>query len=312
MAENTKIEWATHTVNFWWGCMKVSEGCANCYAETLAHRFGKQIWGPAATTDRERKKGAIANLRKWNKQAGLMNETVRVFAQSMSDFFEDHPQLPRWRDEAFETMEACPNLVIMLLTKRPENIMRMVPNWWIHDWPSHVWIGTSVEDQKAADQRIPELLKIPARVRFLSMEPLLGQVNLYPASTKGRNYVREMDGSGNDKGVHWVIVGGESGHNARPMHPDWARAIRDQCVAAGVAFHFKQWGEWSLKGGIRATASTVTDFGVLSFDGEWFEGSTGWNGRSIDPDTGEAYMQKVGKTAAGRMLDGRTWDEFPE
>ena len=267
MAENTKIEWAHHTWNFWWGCVKVSEGCANCYAETLSHRFGKSIWGPASTTDRERKKGAIANLRKWNKQAAQSGEVVRVFAQSMSDFFEDHPQLPAWRAEACAVIEECSNLVVMLLTKRPKNILRMVPAHWLESWPSHVWIGTS--DEGNQHQRLDELRRIPAAVRFISMEPLIadpGTVNL------------------ND--IHWAIVGGESGTGARPMHPDWARSIRDQCVAAGVAFHFKQWGNWSPMPHADST-------GKMHF---WPNGGA---------------SQDVGKRAAGRLLDGRTWDEFP-
>lgn len=282
MAENTKIEWATHTVNFWWGCMKVSEGCANCYAETLSHRFGKSIWGPPSTTDRERKSGAIANMRKWDRQAAKSGEVVRVLAQSMSDFFEDHPQLPAWRNEAFGVIEECENLVVMLLTKRPENIMRMVPKSWIHDWPEHVWIGTSVENQNAAKKRIPHLLAVPAAVRFLSCEPLLGEVSI-------AEYYRE-EGNGAYSVwadyIDWVIVGGESGNNARPMHPDWARSIRDQCVAADVAFHFKQWGNWSPM--LHADSS-----GEMHF---WPSGGA---------------SQNVGKHAAGRMLDGRTWDEFP-
>ena len=293
MAENTKIEWATHTVNFWWGCEKVSAGCKNCYAETLSHRFGKSIWGPAATTDRERKSGAIANMRKWNRQAAKSGEVVRVFAQSMSDFFEDHPQLPAWRNEAIDVIEECEDLIVMLLTKRPENTMRMVPNHWVHDWPEHVWIGTSVENQETADQRIPELLQIPAHIRFLSMEPLLGPVDLsryLGLSWSGYYNCWQIDERGSLFGKwwpDWVIVGGESGSGARAMHPDWARSIRDQCVAAGVAFHFKQWGNWSPM--LHADST-----GKMHF---WPNGGA---------------SQDVGKHAAGRMLDGRTWDEFPE
>lgn len=278
MAENSKIEWTDHTINFWWGCMKVSEGCANCYAETLSHRFGKSIWGPAATTSRERKSGAIANLRKWNKQAKATGEVTRVFAQSMSDFFEDHPQLVPWRAEAIDVIEECEDLIIMLLTKRPENIMRMVPNWWLHDWPGHIWIGTSVENQETANKRIPELLKVPAKVRFLSCEPLLGAVDL--RLPYAEFYTGER--------IDWVIVGGESGHGARPMHPDWARSIRDQCQAAGVPFFFKQWGEW-VEAVVRMEYPDAKAH-ILA-DG--------------------ALVMRAGKAAAGRILDGRTWDEFP-
>jgi protein gp37 len=251
-------------------------------------------------------------LRKWNKQAGLMNETVRVFTQSMSDFFEDHPQLPPWRAEAFDAIEKSINLVVMLLTKRPENVLRMVPAHWLTNWPTHVWIGTSVENQQAADERIPHLLQIPAKVRFLSMEPLLGAVDLPVIESYlqpdgfGMNGPRIPQGIGYaddpDSLIQWVIVGGESGHGARPMHPHWAQSIRDQCVAAGVAFHFKQWGVWlPMSHMTQSTENTES----ATWAWPWANGNHG----DLRGDT--TMVVKVGKRAAGRLLDGRTWDEFP-
>lgn len=276
MADGSKIEWTDNTANFWWGCFKVSPGCTNCYADTLANRWGKSIWGPAKTTDRELKKGVWAELPKWNERAKASGKRERVFVMSMGDFFEDHPQVTEWRDKALALIQECKHLDFQVLTKRPENVVSMIEcanshsfsdaEMWFYANP-HVWIGTSVEDQEQADKRIPELLRIPAAVRFLSMEPLLGPVDLrgQEATERGLTighdwltgeewqhsdifgggkdiwkYDPEFDEYG-DARIHWVIVGGESGHGKRPFNPDWARAIRDQCAAAGVPFFMKQW-----------------------------------------------------------------------
>lgn len=275
MAENSKISWCDHTANFWWGCMKVSPGCANCYAETLAHRYNKSIWGPAATTEREYKKLIWKELPKWNKQAWLEGVRRRVFVQSMADFFEDHPQVVQWRIDALRLMLACEYLDFQVLTKRPENILPMLEEagesllktghnaagvtllrWLKHgvDYaPPNVWLGTSVENQEQADKRIPELLKVPARIRFLSCEPLLGPVSFDYDSDVCHcgDYIEDHGyGSGHSPvampssylldGIHWVIAGAESGHGARPMDLDWVRSLRDQCQGTGVPFFFKQ------------------------------------------------------------------------
>ncbi len=194
---------------------------------------------------------------------GLPYERPRVFINSLSDTFEifEGPvyckqngrfevvanSLDDVRKRLFAAIEECAELDILLLTKRPENVIRMCGICCkTHGFPSHVWLGTTVENQEQADKRIPELLRIPARVRFLSMEPLLGKVDLaktYEVSPAGDGtlaYPLEVHEGGYSK-INWVIVGGESGKNARPMHPDWARKIRDQCVAAGLPFFFKQW-----------------------------------------------------------------------
>lgn len=290
--ENSKIEWTHHTFNPWWGCVKVSPGCEHCYAESLSKRTGHNIWGPAKTTDRRLFGEKHWNEPvKWNLKAKAAGERYRVFCASMADVFEDHPQVIGGRLELLDLILRTPHLDWLLLTKRPENVNWMIERatgfsdsgTWFHA-AQNVWIGTSVEDQATADKRIPELLNVPARIRFLSAEPLLGPVDiedyLYPhfAADDPRHYPRR-------NGVEWVIAGGESGHHARPMHQDWARSLRDQCQAAGVAYHFKQWGEWYPDNkGIYAARS-------MHF--------------------GDTVIHYLGKKAAGRVLDGRTWDEFP-
>lgn len=307
MAENSRIEWTDNTLNFWWGCVKVSPGCEHCYAETLSKRVGRNIWGPAKTTDRWRTKGPWRDVVKWNAKAQAEGVRRKVFCQSMSDFFEDHPQVAPWRAEACEILESLTWLDVQLLTKRPENVNDMVPAHWLDNWPVHIWIGTSVEDQKRADERIPHLLRIPAKVRFLSMEPLLGSVDLGHAIPCGYYCDPGPDGYGHHdhpfwtpgiiSPIHWVIVGGESGHNARPMKPDWARSIRDQCQAAGVPLHFKQWGEWV--GGYDnlspELARRVNVGDVPRADGQH-----------------DVMLYRFGKHDAGRLLDGREWNEFPK
>lgn len=232
MAENSKIEWCDATFNPWVGCQKVSPGCTHCYAETLMTRkpAWANTWGPRGI----RRKTSEANWKKplaWNRKAEQEGRRYKVFCGSLCDVFEDKWEVDPWRADLFEfVIEETPNLDWLLLTKRPENVSDMVPAHWrtVGKWPANVWIGTSVENQKYADERIPYLLRIPVRIRFLSIEPLLGPVDLTYA----------LGGSA----VAWVIVGGESGPNARRMHPDWARTIRDQCLEAGVPFLFKQWG----------------------------------------------------------------------
>jgi len=226
MGANSKISWTDHTLNFWWGCVKVSPGCEHCYAETLSKRTGRDIWGPSKTTDRMRTKGPWNECLKWDEKALQSGQRRRVFVQSMSDFFEDHPQVTEWRNQACRALERFKTLDVQLLTKRPENILEMVPRHWLKNWPEHIWIGTSIENQAMANKRIPQLFDIPATVRFYSVEPMLESIELDMAY-----YVPD-----------WVIVGGESGAGYRPFDPDWARVIRDQCQLAGVPFFMKQMG----------------------------------------------------------------------
>jgi protein gp37 len=235
------IEWTDYTFNPWIGCTKVSEGCQHCYAEAYGNRFGVQ-WGPQGT----RRRTSESNWRKplaWNEKANREGTTPRVFCASLADVFEGNVQTEQWLPDLFKMIERCDGLTWLLLTKRPENVWRLIensvsslkrPDVWLSENP-HVWIGTSVENQAAADERIPMLLRIPAARRFLSCEPLLGQIYL-------GKWIYTNGGSPWSMDIDWLIAGGESGPGARYMSDLWVSSLRDQCVAANVPFLFKQWG----------------------------------------------------------------------
>lgn len=252
MSEHTSIGWTDHTFNPWWGCIRVSPGCEHCYAETFAvKRLGLPIWGPAKTTERRffGDKHWNEPLR-WNRKAEQSGGRARVFCASMADVFEDHPALPPHRARLWELIEQTPSLDWQLLTKRPENVMQMVPASWRARFPANVWLGTSVEDQRRADERIPHLLRVPARIRFLSCEPLLGPVNLglvgtLPSDITGTAYAFVADY------LHWIIIGGESGRNARPFDLQWAYDIVRECYETDVACFVKQMGSHSMHHGDR-------------------------------------------------------------
>jgi protein gp37 len=242
---DTKIEWATHSLNFWWGCAKVSEACRHCYAEAMARIFsrGKAVWGVSGARWL-RYEGALREL---TKIAAIARETgvrPRVFVNSMSDTFEDHPELGEIRGKMLGLLAVVPECDFLLLTKRPENMVEMVPVDWLADWPAHVWVGTTVENQACADERIPHLLQVPARVRFLSCEPVLGEVVLPLRCLRDHNADGDCDRhtQGCPK-LHWVIVGGESGAGAREFQLEWAYDIVRQCRAAGVPVFVKQFGK---------------------------------------------------------------------
>lgn len=259
MAQDTPIEWAHHTFNPWWGCIKVNQDCERCYAWSFATvRLGLPIWGQGA--DRRLFNDAHwADPLRWNRKAAARNERHRVFCASMADVFEDRPDLQAQRHRLWKLIDATPHLDWLLLTKRPRNISEMLPWFWIDHPPQNIWLGTTCGHQKASDRFVKQLTCASARVHFLSVEPLLELVRL------------------DLSGIDWVICGGESGPKARPMNPDWARSVRDQCQAAGVAFFFKQWGKLSN-----------------------------------NPDRADPTAQGNGGHAkGGRMLDGRTWDEMP-
>lgn len=266
MGANTKIEWTAyirpdgtsvpgHTFNPWRGCTKVSDGCKNCYAETLTHRWGLPVWGPTAGRVIAAE-SAWRNPLSWDRKARAAGERHRVFCASLADVFEGNDTCKdkeAWADITgarmwlFQLIEETPNLDWLLLTKRPQNILDMVPLRWANQFPANVWIGTSVEDQKTADTRIPLLLEVPAVVRFLSCEPLLSSVCLsdewlYPrfAADDPRYYC--PDG----RGVDWVIIGGESGPGARPAHLNWYRKLVSQCRAVGVPAFVKQMGSYAV------------------------------------------------------------------
>lgn len=288
MGKTTSIEWTHHTFNPWWGCEKVSPACTNCYAERDAKRYGHHVWGKAAPR-RTLSPEYWMQPHKWDVQAKLFGERRRVFCASMADVFERREGLQPIREQLWTLIESTSGLDWLLLTKRPENILPMIPESWQRSPRPNVWYGTTVESQEWADKRIPELLQVPAAVRFLSCEPLLGPVDLSPYLRTARGEAAPL--------VHWVIAGGESGPRPRPMHPRWARSLRDQAQAAGVAFHFKQWGEL-LPGG--------NDVGGPS----WPHGKP----ERIPPASEcieDEFFYPVGKKNAGRLLDGRTWDQFP-
>lgn len=314
MSDKTRIEWTDATWNPVTGCTKVSEGCDHCYAETIAHRFaGTPAYpnGFAVTLRPER----LDQPLRWQRPR-------RIFVNSMSDLF--HADVPdEFIARVFAVMALAPQHTFQVLTKRPGRMRSLLSSaefrrgvrlavfesglvdeviaFGSEMFPlPNVWLGTSVESQKWADVRIPQLLGTPAAVRFLSCEPLLGPVDLVPSlrAWAGGDAVQI------NHHLHWVIVGGESGPHARPMHPDWARSLRDQCVSAGVAYHFKQWGEWTplfdgreLRYPLRGSRLAVN----LAADGR----------AARDGHPGEP-MIRLGKKAAGRELDGRTWDEYPE
>lgn len=252
MAENSNIEWTHHTFNPWIGCQKVGPGCDHCYAESWDARGLQQRetrWGPHAARTRT----SAANWRKplaWDRAAAAAGERHRVFCASLADVFDNHDSiLPEWRADLWALIAATPNLDWMLLTKRPGNIDRMLPHGWSGGWPN-VWLGCTVVNQAEADRDIPKLLAVPAAVQFLSMEPLLGSVDLrswigsHPyvgtSTYAGLDGLRRCDLSGNTGLLDLVIVGGESGPGARPTDEAWIRSLKDQCQAAGVAFFVKQ------------------------------------------------------------------------
>ena len=210
-----------HTFNPWAGCQKVSDGCKFCYAERLV---GPSLWGPEG----QRRGHSDVYWQKpdrWHEQALREGRRIRVFCGSICDVFEDWPDVVRHRERLWGVVARTTALDWQLLTKRPQNISRMVPPGWMEQqWPDHVWIGTSTEDQERAVHRAAELVQIPAQIRFLSVEPLLEPIPNLPLD-----------------GIRWVIVGGESG-SQRAMDLAWARDVRDQCANAGVPFFMKQLG----------------------------------------------------------------------
>jgi protein gp37 len=304
--KNSKIEWTDHTFNPWRGCTKVSPGCAHCYAETLSHRNPKLLgeWGPGKPRVRASAKMWQEPL-KWNRESWegvdegvLLDKNIRrqrVFCASLADWL-DHEVPAQWLSDLLYLAAKCSDLDWLFLTKRPglwrsrmEAVAELgdmgsqVARRWLAGHPlAHFWIGTSVEDQARADERIPQLLQIPARVRFLSCEPLLGPVFIRPEAFEKLAF--EAHGY-----IDWVICGGESGPGARRMHPDWARSLRDQCQTAQVPFFFKQWGNWAPK--------EVADFHDCL--------------TTKIQHMGNEPFYELGKKLAGRVLDGRTWDETP-
>lgn len=307
MSANSKIEWTDHTFNPWEGCQKVGPGCDHCYAETRNARFagGQAInWGPGAPRRRTSAKNWYTPFY-WNDQAREFMKThgrrQRVFCASLADVF-DNAVDPQWREDLFAVINATPNLDWLLLTKRIGNVPLMVsliPGWL----PSNVWLGATIVNQAEADRDIPRLLAVPAAKRFLSMEPLLGPVSFEGLFADPSDM---RDGTNALEAIDWVIVGGESGPGARPMHPDWARSLRDQCEAAGVPFLFKQWGEWVPRGPESMGYPLVDDAPRMRLTDAGDDGSD----LGAEGDN-HVWVQRAGKKVAGRLLDGREWNGVP-
>ena len=229
MGQNSAIEWCHHTFNAWWGCTNISPACDNCYAETWSKRCGKDVWGKDSPREGMSDHYWKQPL-KWDRLAEEAGERHRVFCASMSDVFEDRADLNVHRDRLWDLIESTPQLDWLLLTKRPSKIGKLAPYGKKgREWPRNIWLGTTVEMQRFARVRIPQLLKHDAAVHFVSAEPLLEKLNL-------RKYLV------GERHINWVIGGGET-NSDRPMHLEWVRSLRDQCDETGVSFLFKQWGD---------------------------------------------------------------------
>jgi protein gp37 len=319
MADKTGIEWTDATWNPITGCTEVSPGCDHCYAKTFAERW-------RGTPGHYFEHGFDIQLRPERMDQPIhWRKPRRIFVNSMSDLF--HDQVPDdYIAHVFAVMQSCAAHTFQILTKRHARMRSLLSSdeFWStvtdfghivmaqrparqQNWPYHgqkygylpnVWLGVSTETQQWADIRIPTLLATPAAVRFISAEPLLGQIDLTSWLNGGFGTVAPAD-------IDWVIVGGESGHGAKPMHPKWARELRDVCLAADVPFLFKQWGEWTpstVIGGVRRLVYLSGDTAEV--------GNSYATGAVLRP--GSQLMYRVGKRHAGRELDGRTWDQYPQ
>lgn len=312
MGESSSIEWTDHTFNPWWGCVKVHQGCKNCYAETWDKRHGGHHWG--ARNPRRFIHQGWNDIIKWNAKAEASGTRVRVFCASMADLFEDfdgpvldqqdkrveipealhsyqtlrcdgvhiHWDLKSLRRRAFDMMDRLTSIDWLILTKRPENVPAMVPSAWLIDWPKHVKIGVSPCDQETLVSHAPAILEL-ANVGvdlFLSCEPLIGPIDFsIPKAIELEGSMVPAIPINILTLISWVIAGGESGHHARPMNPEWARSIRDQCARDHVPFFFKQWGEWAP---------------------------------SRNPKDPAWISEKIGKKEAGRLLDGVDHSAHPK
>lgn len=332
MAKNSNIEWTHHTFNPWVGCTKISPACDNCYAEAWDKRYGGAHWGAKAPRRRTTQQNWKQPL-KWNAEAAAAGERHRVFCASLADVFDNKaPQ--EWRNDLFDLIRATPHLDWLLLTKRPQNIAKMLPKDWGAGW-SNIWLGTTVENQTEAQKRIPALLAVPAKLHFLSCEPLLSALDLTildaddgeitPLTSVPWSMIVDhwRDTSDNWKdefcdwyglesvpttgiaqpALGWIICGGESGSNARPMHPDWARSLRDQCAAAGVPFFFKQWGAWAP--GECCQPQTKTEEGAWWWNDQWCSTPVTLREAEEMHRENEPDLWRVGKKKTSAYLDGK-------
>lgn len=334
MADKTKIEWTEATWNPITGCTVHSAGCTNCYAMKLAGTRMKHHWSREGLT-KQTKAGPVWNgevrfNEQWLDQPLRWAKPRMIFVCAHADLF--HESVPdEWIDKIFAVMALCPQHTFQVLTKRSGRMLDYLNSrkgdaplkvalgdgtLTEHPWnnqlqpPKNVWLGVSVENQAAADERIPDLLNTPAAVRWLSCEPLLGPVNLTKIDPKIYDAAADAltgrwkwtDGPVKHEWEHvidWVVVGGESGPGARPMHQDWARFLRDQCTAAGTPFFFKQWGDWLPLANDNAGHWPTDTDGCIRLTPDGGRRTDGWP------------MQRVGKKFAGRMLDGVQYDGMP-
>lgn len=349
----SKIEWTNKTWNPVVGCSKVSPGCKNCYAIRMAwrlqhiHHSADKYAGTVEKTANSHLNwtGRINMIESELVKPFKWKKPSMIFVNSQSDLF--HESIPfEFVRKVFGVMSVCDWHTFQILTKRPKRMVDFFewmqetdPDWQndpAHEtydlcdaygietgcgsafeteaWPlKNVWLGVSVENQQTADERIPFLLKVPAAVRFLSCEPLLGPVRLDMLSRQEYDmtfydncltgFKAHGAGGWHAEKIDWVIVGGESGKDARPMHPDWVRSLQDQCQKASTAFFFKQWGEWLPNNNY--TGDGGKPLGRF-FDNEFKHGNCVWDGNASS-----ICMTKVGKKIAGRQIDGREWNYFP-
>jgi protein gp37 len=314
----SKIEWCDETINPIIGCSKISVGCQNCYAERMACRLACMAMskeGENSLTPYT----AVVNGKispkddEWDKPTGWSGKTTfvesalekplrwkkprRIFVCSMGDLFHESVNIRGDEIRSIFRVMASTEHTYMLLTKRPTRMAACI-DYLYEDFAEelpNVWLGVTTENQQTADERVPILMQIPATVRFVSVEPMLGPIKL-PWLRYGildPNYFNVID---------WVICGGESGPGARPMHPDWARDLRDQCKEAGTPFFFKSWGEWvsEFHPAFDPSKKISEVFVELERDSD-----------NVAVDYRGEYMARVGKKKAGRKIDGLTWDQFP-
>lgn len=338
----TKIEWTEKTWNPIVGCSVVSPGCTNCYAMKMAARLDRMGVPQYAGLTTDSRSGPVWNGKMALAEKALTEPLRRkkptiYFVNSMGDLIhEDVPD--EWIDRVFAIMALCPQHTFQVLTKRAARMREyvakrdcrvahdpivkigmMIDNrrGLLAEWPlPNVWLGVSAEDQTRANERIPDLLATPAAVRFVSSEPLLGAIDLTFVHD-GWQIINALDGfryhdtdrsenSQKCENLDWIIVGGESGNGARPMHPDWARSIRDQCAAARVPFFFKQWGEF-----VQADQKVCPDSDMGRNKAVWL----GWDGRQAKPShiglENPIGVIRIGKKAASRLLDDVVHDDMP-
>ena len=296
MAETTKIAWCDATFNPWIGCAKVSPGCDNCYAERdFDHRKHVATWGPCE----KRVRTSEANWKKplaWNRKCEKEGRRKTVFSGSLCDVFDaEIPQ--QWRHDLFDLIAETPCLTWLLLTKRAHNMRLAMPL----EPRKNVWISVTVCNQQEADENIPILLRTPAVGRFISVEPMIAPVRLRttclptkfwpPLFSKRNSGFHDSPGGG----IHWVICGGETGPNARPIHPHWIRSLRDQCLVSHLPFFFKQWGEF-------LPSTEAHKRGVI----------VGHQLHSFPWGQCQLQMARVGKESAGDLFDGEQYHEFPQ